>query len=421
MELTAYTPTAAASQPQSLNPHHNFITNRLKASSQPGVLLPQMPDPASVPSFFSRLSRGIAAAKAQATQDRQAGVSIRSGLDQLQHSERARLLLDLTNIVLQSREFGGRSPYSVIDSAGLYAQQYTLLDSHRQIASYLMQELGQGEFSGTAVEALDTVFQQMTGGSAGTQVGSQLLSTVDDFAAGAGAVVGAVGAAYSAYQLIDNFGSNTPANGAIQGAAVGAYVGTQFLPGLGTAVGGLIGGLAGAVTGLFSSGKHPDQKARDAMRDGLAQIGLISSDHKLILADGSSYFIGYDGGHRFKNSDGSERAPYDVDFSNPTSAEAVGWAQPIAAVLTGGDEKLRMDLTGYLVTAAQSNAESLAEVSRNIQAFLAKINASPEAIAEGLAQLHQAGKLSADEFAAYLHGFKSLLSGTDSRGQNLAA
>ncbi|MCB0346314.1 MAG: hypothetical protein KDD66_14440 [Bdellovibrionales bacterium] len=423
MEINPYNAAVPSSQTTAaVYAAKNAAPRLSNTASQPGLTqLPAVPGSTPAPSFFTRIQNGLNTAKAQALEDRASGVGIRQGVAELQNTERSRLLLDLANIILQSREFGGRSPYSVIDTAGMYAQQYTLLDSHRQIAQYLMQELGQTEFTGTAVDAVNTIFQQMTGGAAGTQAGTQILSTVDDFSSSAGPILGAVGAAYSAYQLIDNFGHNTPANGAIQGATVGAYIGTQIMPGLGTAVGGLIGGVAGAISGLFHSGKHPDQKARDAMRDGLAQLGLVSAEHNLTLADGSTYFIGYDGGHRYQNADGTQRAPYDVDFSNPLSPEAVGWAQPLAAVLTGGDEKLRTDLTGYLVNAAQSNANSLADVQRNIQAFLVKINATPEAIAQGLAQLHQAGKLSAEEYAAYLHGFKTLLTSTDSSGRQLAA
>lgn len=370
--------------------------------------------------FFAQLKASVSAANDRALEDRRQGVGIREGVSGLLNSERSRLLLELANVVLQSRDFGGRAPISAVDQLGLFAQRFSLLDSHEQIAGWMMQQVGSSSFADGASRTLDAIFTELTGGVSATGSGSEILAAADDFSSTAAPILSAVGAAYSAYQLIDDFGSSTPASGAIRGAAVGGYVGTQILPGLGTAVGAALGGAAGAIIGLFSSGKHADQKARDSMREGLQKLGLVDTNHTVGLADGSRYSIGFDGGHRYKNLDGSERAPYDVDFSNPTSAQAVGWVQPLAAVLTGGNIKLRTDLTGYIVNAAQSNAESLNEVKRNVLAIFSALNASPAEFAEALAQLENSGTLSAEEFAAYANGLSTLTEGADAYEQQQA-
>jgi hypothetical protein len=231
-------------------------------------------------------------------------------------------------------------------------------------------------------------------------------------------VLGASGAGLSAYQIIDSWGNSCPQVGAIQGASLGAYLGSYFTP-LGTVIGGVLGGVVGGVFGCIKSGKHKDQKARDAVRDHFKDIGMIDENHCLELSDGSRYNIGFDGGHRYRNLDGGKRAPYQVDSSNPLLHETVGWVQPLAALLTGGDEKLRTDFAGYFTNAALSNAETHDTARLNVLSIFDKMALRPEDALSGLVAIYQQGRITKAELIAYTNGLVCLLEGRMSNGEEL--
>jgi hypothetical protein len=257
-----------------------------------------------------------------------------------------------------------------------------------------------------SLEVVDAIIGSVTGrssSSAGQSIDTANLSEQ------ASAVLGAAGAAYSAYELIDNFGDMTLVGGMSNGAAFGSYVGTMIMPGVGTAIGGAIGAIGGGIMSLFhDSGKGVEQQARDRMREFLHEAGLIDQDHKIQLADGSFYDIGKDGGHRYINVDGNKRQAFDVDFSNPLSHQSVGMLQPLATVLTGGNPKLKDDLTGYLVNAAQSNATTLAEVRQNALAFMQSLGLGLEQVANSLIGMAKEGALSESQALAYIGGLRTL-------------
>jgi hypothetical protein len=130
---------------------------------------------------------------------------------------------------------------------------------------------------------------------------------------------------------------------------------------------------------------------------------------------------GQDGSRRYTNLDGTKRAPYDVDFSNPLSHQTIGWLQPIAAVLTGGNEKLKNDLTGYLVNAALSNADTLSDAAANARAFVQMLGADPQQIAASISEMAGRGLLKNEQALAYLGGLASLAAGVDSEGAAVSA
>ena len=308
------------------------------------------------------------------------------------------------------------NPEGVFQQIGEMAQLYTLGQAHGPALETILTTLGVDATDLPTTQLFDKLIGMVTGTSseAGAAAGAGLSS-------GASSAMGALGAAYSAYNLISNFGHMTPMAGATNGAALGAYVGTSILPGIGTGVGAIIGGIAGGIAGLFHNGKHKDQVARDAVRTQLQQIGLVDKDYQLTLADGSKFNIGVDGGHKFTNLDGTERRVYNTDGSNPLTGEVIGWAQPLAFLLTGGNKKLKDDFTGYFVNAALSNAGADIEVARkNIAGLFAQLQITPEQVLQGLQQGVAQGALTENEFMAFAHGIETLLNGTTSNNRPTA-
>lgn len=223
----------------------------------------------------------------------------------------------------------------------------------------------------------------------------------------AGKILGGVGAAYSAYSLFKNWGKGDIAGGAINGAATGAYIGS-VVPGVGTAIGAVVGGLLGAASGLFKTGKHKDQVARDGVREALINNGLLTNDYKLTLANGSNYDIGKDGGFKLINVDGTTRHAYDVDFQNPLAAQTVGMAQSFVSVMLGGDKKLSSDFTGYVVNAALSNASTIDEARANLLSIFKQFKLAPEGVLQGISSMIQSGVVTQDVGLAYANGLRDL-------------
>lgn len=240
-------------------------------------------------------------------------------------------------------------------------------------------------------------------GTAATEAGSTATST----AAGIGGkIVGGVGAAYSLYQIYDTFGKTTPVQGAMNGATVGAYAGSFFGP-VGTVVGGVAGAIIGAGLGLINNRKHPETIQREQMKAGLAEYGFIDKDSNIKLANGSNYSFASDSQNNLLNKDGTKRYEYQIDFSNPLAGKAVALTQPLAEVLTGGHDKLKTDLIGYLVNAATSNAKDENEVKANILAFYEQSKLSKEDLAGGLAKLAEENKISKEEISVYANDLAS--------------
>ncbi|MCC6221140.1 MAG: hypothetical protein IT291_07870 [Deltaproteobacteria bacterium] len=133
-----------------------------------------------------------------------------------------------------------------------------------------------------------------------------------------------------------------------------------------------------SVLGSIKFGKHADQIARDGVRELLQNCGVIDEKFQLELADGSKYDIGLDGGARYANVDGTERAPYQVDFSNTMSPEIISLIDPLTKMLFGTNEKIRVDVTGYLVNAALSNADNIDTAKANVLSIYNAFGISPE-------------------------------------------
>lgn len=227
--------------------------------------------------------------------------------------------------------------------------------------------------------------------SAGIAAGARTVTSAAGLSTAAGTLsstASIAGGIMGALQIAMSWGKSSPTAGATSGIAVGASVGTLICPGLGTAIGAGIGAIAGGLIGCITAGKHRDQKVRDTVRDNLAGAGILTSEYQLQLPDGSLYDMGKDGGPR--DEFGGRRA-FEVDFSNPLAQYAVGWMNPIIALLAPGNQKIATDFTGYFANAALSNAKNIDDVRKNIDFFLAKFGMTNDKLAQGIVQLAQSG------------------------------
>ena len=300
---------------------------------------------------------------------------------------------------------------AALEAFGSAAQQWQLQDLQNQAISYGLSQLGidtrtlsNTEIGAYALEYLGVDTSGSTAASTPTTG-----STASGF-------LSAAGAAYSGYQMIDNWGESNWKAGASQGASMGAYVGS-FFGGWGSAVGAVAGAAIGAVAGSIKSGKHKDQKLRDNGRDFLQSREMINDKYQLSLADGSEFDIGVDGGHRFTNIDGTDRAAYQTDPSNPLTDRAIAWLDPLAEVLMGGNEKLRSDFSGYFVNAATSNANNYLELRDNALAIYAQSDITPQAVFESVAQLAQSGQIDQQRAAAYFNSLQELFAPVANAGR----
>ena len=235
-----------------------------------------------------------------------------------------------------------------------------------------------------ATGASGTVTGAGTGSTAATPLGAS---------AYAGAALGVAGALWGGYQMSKQWGDRKPGRGALAGAAVGAgtlaaygaLAGTSLGP-VGTLVGAGVGATIGAGLGQIKSGRHDDHEARSRLRDGLTQVGFAKRTTELggdidpeavpnptgtyvQLADGSLYDIS---GERKEKG-------YDVK-EGPFQAQAIAYAAPIAAALTGPmGPKMHSDMTGYLANAIMSNSGGDLEVMReNASHLFNQLQMSPD-------------------------------------------
>ena len=313
----------------------------------------------------------------------------------------------VNNLALSSGAGLDRQLEQIAGGAGRSAQSMIINALKNQARDFLSSSLNvapeQLSFEGLAEQLFGADLE--VGSQVAVQgAGTEALSTSSS---GFSNLVGAAGAAYSAYDLISNWGNQTFASGALDGAAMGAYIGS-FVPGPGTLIGGTIGGLLGGLSSFFGGHKHKDQVARDDFRKLLMQGGMIDSDYQLTLADGSKFDIGLDGGHRYQGVDGSSLHAYDVDFSNPLSAQVVSWLNPLLKVITQGSLKLQSDFVGYFTNAALSNSTDINGARANVLKFYQRAGIGPENIAQALMQMQQSGAMSEGELGAYAAALQDL-------------
>jgi hypothetical protein len=251
-----------------------------------------------------------------------------------------------------------------------------------------------------------------------------------------GPVLGGITAAkggYDTYQGAMNAGQGQRAGMTTAGAGIG----TMLLPGIGTAAGAAAGNVAGyglqgkgikndlallaldpsgvsligKKTGMFSPGKDGDQLRRDQVRKAMQQQGGVDEQFNLSLADGSKFNIGLDGGGKITTKGGKEINPYNIDTDNPFAHQATLWAMPLASLITGGDQKLGSDFSGYITNAAMSNANTLEGVRANVLNFMATHKIDFATAKAGLDAQLKAGKIDQFHHDVYAQSLGVLESG----------
>jgi hypothetical protein len=153
-------------------------------------------------------------------------------------------------------------------------------------------------------------------------------------------VGGALGA-YGAYDLLTNdrtSGRTGTGTTMAQGAASGAAIGGAIVPGWGHAIGAVLGGLAGAIHNMTGSRKGTEQLMRDSVRSKLKEGGIVDEKYMMTLDNGRQLDLGKDGSW----------APYNVDQNKPSAQQGIGWLQPLAYMIAGGNDKMADDFAGIL-------------------------------------------------------------------------
>lgn len=223
----------------------------------------------------------------------------------------------------------------------------------------------------------------------------------------AGQALGAAAAIYAGYNMYQNWGERNPTMGAVSGAAIGAYAGTYVFPVVGTAIGAVAGAVIGGLIGNIKAGKHDDQVNRDRFRSGLRELGITDQDHLVKFTDGTVFDMGKDGGNRLNNVDGSTRRFYEIDPKNKFAHQAVGWVNPLAITLAGGNVKLANDFAAYFANAALTNSASLEDVRAKVIKLYQDAKISGEQMGAVLADMEKKGLVTQDEAAALLAGYHS--------------
>jgi len=136
-----------------------------------------------------------------------------------------------------------------------------------------------------------------------------------------------------------------------------------------------------SIGAMMKSGKSLPERIRDDFRGTLKETGVADKDYMVTLADGSKYNIGLGGKTKLQNVgeniDGkTTRNTWDVDWSNPIAKFATDQIEPMIRNIYGADDPKKKfypgHFTGMLVNAVTSNAQTEADVLKNIETVLGK-------------------------------------------------
>lgn len=210
------------------------------------------------------------------------------------------------------------------------------------------------------------------------------------------------------------FGAGGAGLGAL-GIGAGAIVGGQQLGGLSSALNG--GRLSfseqaalalptfgtsflfNSVADAFGGGKDKDQQARDAA---FASIFGGNGGRQFTTVGGDSFNI--------------RDQSFNVDPNNELAQRAVGITTGLGSIFSGGDGKLKDDITGIFANAIAS-ADNFNEVILNGQALLGELGFSAQDAKNQLTELFLDGKVGVEEFGAGIHGL-NIIATDDLVGEN---
>lgn len=158
---------------------------------------------------------------------------------------------------------------------------------------------------------------------------------------------------------------------------------------------------------MFGSGKGEDQMRRDAVRKMLKEGGFLGEgdDWNLENPDGTSFDIGKDGGARLENG----RGYMDVDTTK--QGASIGAMNPLAYIITGGDEKLATNFAGYFTNTVTQGDGANNPVIANANALDKYKKAgldTPQKAHAAIDELVKSGKLAADKAQAFHGGINTV-------------
>jgi len=117
--------------------------------------------------------------------------------------------------------------------------------------------------------------------------------------------------------------------------------------------------------GRTISGKDEGQLTRDIGRERLQDVGLLTDDYNLNYGSNRDFNIGYDGGDQeaiIREEDGRKLHNYDIDWSRKGISDVAEAVRPIAMMVSGGNQKLGEDITGYMVNKALMSGDATKDV-----------------------------------------------------------
>jgi hypothetical protein len=261
---------------------------------------------------------------------------------------------------------------------------------------------------GTAIGTMAAPAAAGAGGAASSLMGMALPAA------------GIAAGGYGLYDLAANRESSdikATGQGLASGAAAGAGIGAMF-GGVGAVPGAIIGGGLGALGGLlssnFGSGKGKDQRARDEVRKRMKDAGMISVDGNdkwnLTRADGSTYDIGTENMARPDD--------YQIeDFNKEGVGQTIGWTDPLAAIVTGGDKTLKEQFSGYFTNMAVGQGDARA----NAQNLYQQAGLDKEKAWQAVNELEAQGKIDQQTGHVYRNSLNLLFDGKDAAPTQKAA
>lgn len=176
-----------------------------------------------------------------------------------------------------------------------------------------------------------------------------------------------------AYDLSQQFSSGGSRQGvgrqmgrAASSSAAAATVAAPFTAGLSWPIMAGYGAIAGGINAVTGSGKGRGQNWRDSWRDflqkpfkgegGLTEApAFLDPDFKVRLSSGAEWDWGVDRGSA---KPGANRG-WEIDESDPRTADAIAMVEPLGQIITGGDPEQNQYATGYLVNTILSAGDPM--------------------------------------------------------------
>lgn len=167
----------------------------------------------------------------------------------------------------------------------------------------------------------------------------------------------------------------------------------------------LPGSINNAIFGknFLGSSKSDDQLYRDRVRNWLSKNTAVINretpeggheEWNIVWSDGGKFDIGRDGKANLPNN----RRVYEVDSKDPLAAEVQASVDPLAAIITANDPKLRSSFGGYYTNAVLEGAKTPEQVERRIQELYLKHGITKEQAIATLDNMKAEEKVTEDEY-----------------------